>query len=260
MTRQQRRRRFSRRDDAQTRDLDFRVVGLRAATIDEKGRTVEARIATEQAVPMFDWQRGEVVPEVLLASGVKLPGRGGQVPFLNAHARYSVDSQLGSARDLATADDEVRGVLHFSAAAESAWTKVREGHITDVSAGYQVLERTYIPRGETAMIAGREFSGPVNVVTSWKLREVSLVPIGADDQAKLRGYDPALFSQRQRPSKGAFTVDEELRLELEDRGMPKGLSDADAQKWLKADLKERAAKSVEPVFALAKPLKERHRR
>ena len=62
-----------------------------------------------------------------------------------------------------------------------------EGHITDVSVGYEVLASTWVESGATAMVEGVEYTGPVRVTTAWKLFEVSLCPVGADDRAKVRG-------------------------------------------------------------------------
>lgn len=224
---------YSVRESAQP-DMGFRSLEVRAATFNEESRTVEAVISTEQPVSMPDWSRMEMVPEVLLASGADYP-KSRQVPFLDSHARYSIKDQLGSARDIKANKRDITATLHFSRAshAEDALVSVRDGHITDVSVGYEVLKRTFVDSGKTKTIGGREFTGPVNVVTKWRLREVSLTPIGADDQAKLRGLDPAAIQfQSSDETERQWTMNEELRKLLESRGMPTGLSDADAQRWL----------------------------
>ena len=46
-----------------------------------------------------------------------------------------------------------------------------EGHITDVSVGYEVLASTWVESGATAMVEGVEYTGPVRVTTAWKLFE-----------------------------------------------------------------------------------------
>lgn len=221
------------RESAQP-DMGFRSLEVRAATFNEESRSVEATISTDQPVLMPDWSRMEMVPEVLLASGADYP-KSRQVPFLDSHARYSIKDQLGSARDIKTNKRDITATLHFSRAshAEDALVSVRDGHITDVSVGYEVLKRTFVDSGKTKTIGGREFTGPVNVVTKWRLREVSLTPIGADDQAKLRGLDPAAIRfQSSENTERQWTMNDELRKLLESRGMPAELSDADAQRWL----------------------------
>lgn len=210
----------SQRNDA----LNFRNLSVRASTINAEERSVETVIATDAPVPMMDWERWEVVPEVLRADGAQWPE---QIPFLDNHNRYTTSDQLGSARDIKREGGEIIGRLRFSSNADEQWNLVREGHITDVSAGYQVLDKTFVPRGTTQKVMGRDYTGPVNVVTKWKLREVSLTPIGADEQAKLRGFDSAAI-----PPKKGFEMNEQLRSLLESRGMPKDLSDDDAQRWM----------------------------
>ena len=158
-------------------------------TIDEKKRSVDVVGATEQPVEVFDPERWAIVSEVLLMSGIELPGSR-QVPLIDSHQRErGSGSVLGSYRDMQVAGDQLLGRVHFTTAAEaeSPWTKVREGHLTDFSVGYRVIESTWIPDGESAVVKGRTFQGPVRVTSRWRPKELSVVPIGADDQAKARG-------------------------------------------------------------------------
>jgi hypothetical protein len=216
-------------------------IELRAKTFSEEGRTVEAVISTEQPVLMVDWERMDYVPEILLSSGVEFP-KSRQIPFLDSHRRSSVTDQLGSARNITVGDGRVTATLMFSKArqGEEALAAVRDGHVTDVSVGYEVLKRTYVEKGKTKTIGGREYEGPVNVVTKWRLREVSLTPIGADDQAKLRGLDPARCRFIHSPE-GDFHVNEQLRALLVSRGMPAEFTDEQAQAWIVANPERMAA-------------------
>lgn len=224
-------------------DPGFRSLEVRAKSFREDERSVEAVISTEAPVLMPDWSRGEMVPEVLLARAAEFP-KSRQIPFLDSHNRSSIKDQLGSARNITVNDGNITATLMFSKAAqaEDAMAGVREGHITDVSVGYDVLKRTYIAEGQIKTISGREFTGPVNVVTKWRLREVSLTPIGADAQAKLRGLDPAAvrFSQEE------FEMNPELRALLVSRGMPAEFSDEQAQRWLVDNASKLAATQQPP--------------
>jgi hypothetical protein len=231
--------RTSKRDQRQPKGLQYRAANVVNRSIDEDARTVRATVATETPVAMPDWERMEMVDEVLLARGADIP-KSRQVPFLDSHQRMRVRDQLGSARELTREDGQITATMHFASTAEAEFSLVREGHVTDVSAGYEVIDRIYIPEGKTRKIKGREFTGPVNVVTRWKIREVSLTPIGADEQAKLRGLDPAGVSF-DSPEGNQQAMNEELRNLLEQRGMPKGLDDAAAFEWMLADERNRAA-------------------
>ena len=171
-----------------TRDASC-LLQMRAATVDEEARTVEAVLSTEGRVEMWDWRSGEIVEEVLLSDGVDLPR---QVPMLNTHSRWSLGDVLGSVREIRKDGTDTVGRLHFAEDdedSERAWNKVRQGHVTDVSVGYRVIASTEIQAGQTAKIKGREWkagSRMLRVATKWKLREASLVPIGADEAAKMR--------------------------------------------------------------------------
>ena len=69
--------------DLQVRDdptqLTTRSMQLRAQTIDDDQRSVEATIATDRPVEVWDWERRATVDEVLLIDGARLPS---QLPML----------------------------------------------------------------------------------------------------------------------------------------------------------------------------------
>ncbi len=165
-------------------------LGLRGVplSLDEATRSVEFTAATEQPVNVWDWEKWDVVPEVLRVDGVQLPASG-QVPLLDTHDGTSVQNVLGSFGAFRTEDGQLIGRATFSGvqAGADAFRRVAEGHITDVSVGYEVLASTWVESGATAMVEGVEYTGPVRVTTAWKLFEVSLCPVGADDRAKVRG-------------------------------------------------------------------------
>jgi len=209
--------------------MGFRAFSMRTSSLNIEDRSIEADVSTENPVEMPDFVRGEMVPEILVSSGAILPASR-QVPFLDSHQRASVNNQLGSARELAVTNDKLTARLQFSSAADGEFTKVREGHVTDVSAGYQILKKKYVARGETATIDGRDYTGPANVVTSWRLMEVSLTPIGADSMAKMRGLDPsgAWFFNTETE----WQMNQKLRSAAVARGMSLNLTDEDAQNWI----------------------------
>lgn len=207
-------------------DLSYRTFSVRETTLNAEARSIEAIVATETPVLMPDFERMQMVPEVLRADGAEFPS---QVPLLDTHSRDTMDDQIGSVRGVTREGSDIAGRLFFATDERSqrSFEKVRDKHATDVSAGYKTIEKTFVPRGKTQIVKGRSYTGPVNVVTKWKLREVSLTPIGADEQAKLRGLDTAAF-----PTEKEFQMNEQLRSLLESRGMPKDLSDDEArQQW-----------------------------
>lgn len=217
------------REDRNEEELAYRTLTVRSDSLNIEARTIDTVVSTETPVLMPDFERREMIPEVLLTSGVEYPSNR-QVPFLDSHNRKKNADQFGSARSIKNESNQVVATLHFSrkASAEDAWNDVKDGHSTDVSAGYHAIKTQHVKRGETAVISGRTFEGPVNVVTKWKLREVSLTPIGADEQAKLRGLDLSAANFL----KGDFEMNKELRALLVSRGMAATLTDEEAQVWL----------------------------
>ena len=168
------------------------------STVDEAARSVEFVAATERAVDVWDWELWEEVPEVLLMSGVRLP-ENGQVPLMDSHDYSRVGNVLGSFRGFRVEGAELVGRAVFSATdeGEKAFVKVKEGHLTDVSVGYRVNNYVRLDAGETVTVQGRDFEGPLRVVTDWQLFEVSLCPIGADRAAKAR----KIFKEDDMPKK-----------------------------------------------------------
>ncbi len=148
-------------------------------------------LATEQPVMVFDWERWDFVEEILLMDGMILPANN-QVSLLDCHTRSSVDDVLGSVTGfqeaMVDAYKAVEGMVAFAADEKSQNTrqKVKDGHLTDGSVGYGVEKSVWIPEGESAVIKGRTFEGPVKVSYLWHLKEFSATPIGADALAKVR--------------------------------------------------------------------------
>lgn len=163
-----------------------RVLSPGPGTLDLDARSVAVVAATEHPVRMWDWEHGEI-DEVLLMQGAVLP-EGRQLPLLDTHSRGSTEDVVGSARELRRRGGDLlaTAVLSGTDRGRDILTKIAEGHITDVSIGYRVSDQTTVPKGEKAVIGGRTWQGPVRVVTSWIPKELSVVPIGADEAAKVR--------------------------------------------------------------------------
>lgn len=214
-----------RRLEQETGDVCYRTFSVAPSSVNEQERSIEGVIATETPVREIDWARGEVVSRTLLMAGAKFPR---QLPLLDNHNRRSVKDQLGSIRDLRIEDGKLVGRLFFARDAENEWNKVKDGHVTDLSAGFRIAKEQYVERGKSEMIDGIQYRGPVNVTTSWQTFEGSITPIGADEQAKLRGFDPSVIPQ-QDDDEDEMT--NEQRTTLLSRGMPSDLDGERAIQW-----------------------------
>ena len=174
-----------------THDLTCRSVSLRAASVNEADRSVEAVLATENQVTVFDSFSFRTIDEILLMWDVGLPK---SMPLLNDHQRSSVNHVLGSARELRIRGDKLTGRLVFAdgppnSDEERAWQKVKAGHLTDVSIGYHVLDAIDISPGKTEEVGGEIFTAgerTLRISTKWKPFEVSVTPVGADAGSKIR--------------------------------------------------------------------------
>ena len=162
---------------------------LRADSLDPERRTLEAVISTEAPVEIWDYPSRSIIRESLLMSGVEVAPH---VPLLTDHTR-EVASMVGSIENTRAEGDRLVAQLRFATgtpAADHAWQLYGQRFGRQVSVGYRVLSAEEIPAGRTRVIAGRTFIAPPNmplrVVTRWQLKEVSLVPIGADSGAMTR--------------------------------------------------------------------------
>lgn len=232
-----------RRDPPHRRDLTCRSLDLqlRAETVNETERSVEAVLATENPVRVFDLRSLEVIDEVLLMDGVDIPR---QMPLLDNHMRFALEFVLGSARNIRVEKGQLVGRIHFAEGPEDspeerAWQKVRQGHLTDVSIGYRSRNFVDIPAGQTQTVAGRSFTAgdrTLRITTEWQPREGSVTPIGADEAAKMRQDATAL-------EEGTEPMDEKLRRYLEQIGLRSEATDEQAWAFfhgLEGDQRQRA--------------------
>jgi phage head maturation protease len=173
-----------------SRELLTREIHFQARAVDKETREVTFTAATEGLVDV-----GYGAPEVLRMSGLTVDKSRG-VPFLNAHRRMSVTDTLGrSTKGGITVDGRELVVrVRFSRAtpeANAAWGLVEDGTLDAVSVGYSVAEFRELRAGEFDGRGDARVEGPAIVVTKWTLRELSLVPIGADPSARKRALAEA---------------------------------------------------------------------
>lgn len=215
----------------------------------EKG--IETVATTDAPAIVMDWERWEPVREIL-------PMRYGEMPdddeatLLDTHSRFSIHNILGSARNWMKEAKDLIAKVFVSEVETEVRQKIKEKHIKRVSIGYQT-DPDYtveIPKDRSIKIDGVEYKNefndgmPMLVRTWWKVKELSLVPIGADAAAKfrnelqpsIRAEDPALqqkldealneinqlkqtinSKENKMDNPKELTVDEKVQQELERR-------------------------------------------
>lgn len=169
-----------------------RVVAIDKATKDfEKG--IDTIATTDSPTLIIDWERWQIVREILPMRYAVLPDND-KAPLLDTHSRWSIEQIKGSARNWTTSETQLLCKCFISESETATRQKISEGHIDSVSIGYQTdkTKTVEIPKGTTVAIDGISYKNifndgyPMLVRTWWKTKELSLVPIGADDAAKFK--------------------------------------------------------------------------
>ncbi|MEP3835339.1 hypothetical protein, partial [Rhodopirellula bahusiensis] len=147
------------------------------ASLDADARTIDATIATENAVTFYDWQQRRPMQEVLVGSGGRLSK---WVPLLDSHASWHLTNSLGSVLNSKLVGTDIKAQLQFAAEpdVDPIWGRVRDGHLRMVSIGGRRIKFTDIEPGQTAEILGRRWTAgskfPLRVTTQWIQREASI--------------------------------------------------------------------------------------
>src|SRR5690606_15426350 len=146
---------------------------------------------TENAVLIFDWDRLQVVREILPMRYLDaLPDK---VPLLDSHWIDSIDRIKGSAINWHISGGQLRAGIVLASHETKIESGIKRGDIASVSIGY-ITDPAFtveIPKGKTVKIDGIPYSNdysdgiPLLIRTWWKVRELSLVAIGADAAAKI---------------------------------------------------------------------------
>ncbi len=141
---------------------------------------------------------GFALPVVIDLTGMRISQK--SLPILRDH---KLDAPVGHT-DKITVGNSVRVEGSISAANDHAreiTESADKGFPWQASVGAAVTKLEYVAKGETAQANGRSFSGPIYVVRQSALREISVTPVGADDQsatriaASLSGLFPMNFEQ-----------------------------------------------------------------
>ena len=186
---------FTRHSHTQ-RDQCFRrnAPEITARTLDTESRRVQSVLATEEPAQVYDWQRGEVVLEVLLQDGCEYES---DTPLIRDHNSYNVDEVVGSIVEHRVERGGIlSGWLQFLPSGDDivdrTWHRVAGKALRRVSVGYTYSREDYITiaAGETQKVGGRTFTAPekrsLRIVRRWTLLEVSLVVVPADARAQMR--------------------------------------------------------------------------
>lgn len=155
-------------------------------SINAEERTAEVVFTTGAPVPRYDFRSDTQYLETLSLNPdhVRLDRLNNGAPFLNAHSAFGLESILGVVvpGSVKIAAGRGRARVRFSKRddVERVWQDVRDGIIRNVSVGY-LVHKYEQSEGEGA-ISRRH-------AIDWEPFEISAVPMGADDGAKVRSGD-----------------------------------------------------------------------
>lgn len=181
------------REVMRERGLTTRAAMLRDSSVNADDRSFEAVVSTETRAYIIDWERYELIEEILVARGGSFPEH---TPLLENHQRWSTLDVIGSAVDYRRETDKwlARGIIASPVGdddpVEKIWQRVKERHIRAVSIGYQVDDYTDIAPGKRQTVDGKVYVAKADyrlrISTKWRGFELSLTPIGADSMALIR--------------------------------------------------------------------------
>lgn len=145
-----------------------------AGAFNADAMTITAIVAT--ATPVLRRDARGAYGEILDPSGVRSEE---EVPLLDGHAQGSIRNVIGIAKNIRVEGNQVLADLRFSLAddVQPIVQRVKDGTASRFSVGYRIRNHA-----DTQVGGAR-----TRTATIWDLTEVSLVPIGADPNARRRG-------------------------------------------------------------------------
>lgn len=172
---------------ASSRTVDAVPLDLRAevGAVVAESRSVDLIFATSKAdVLRYDWETGKRFYERLSLDAKHVDMErlaSGSAPLLDSHSAYSISNVIGVVES-ATLEGGKRGTatVRFSkrAAVDDVFQDVVDKVVKNVSIGYRVTRFEQLEETRDGF--------PVYLATRWQPFEVSLVPMGADLNARIR--------------------------------------------------------------------------
>ena len=173
------------------------MLSLRAAvregSVDVEQRTVELTWTTGSKGRRWSWDIGSYMEELEVSSkALRLDRLNNGAPFLNAHSSYELSDVIGVVEKAWLEGEEGRALVRFSQRedVEGIFRDVQDGILRNISVGYAVHRYEVVEEEDDKL--------PTYRAVDWEPLELSLVPIGFDDGAKIRSAETAANYQGQR--------------------------------------------------------------
>lgn len=173
------------------------MLSLRAAvregSVDVEQRTVELTWTTGSKGRRWSWDIGSYMEELEVSSkALRLDRLNNGAPFLNAHSSYELSDVIGVVEKAWLEGEEGRALVRFSQRedVEGIFRDVQDGILRNISVGYAVHRYEVVEEEDDKL--------PTYRAVDWEPLELSLVPIGFDDGAKIRSAETAASYKGQR--------------------------------------------------------------
>ncbi len=173
------------------------MLSLRAAvregSVDVEQRTVELTWTTGSKGRRWSWDIGSYMEELEVSSkALRLDRLNNGAPFLNAHSSYELSDVIGVVEKAWLEGEEGRALVRFSRRedVEGIFRDVQDGILRNISVGYAVHRYEVVEEEDDKL--------PTYRAVDWEPLELSLVPIGFDDGAKIRSGETAANYKGQR--------------------------------------------------------------
>lgn len=183
--------------EATIKTLETPMLSLRAAvrpgSVDIEQRTAELTWTTGAKGRRWSWEVGSYMEELEVSEkAVRLERLNNGAPLLNAHSAYDLDDVIGVVERAWIEGNEGKAIVRFSQReeADAIFRDVKDGILRNISVGYAV-HRYEVAEEEDDKL-------PTYIARDWEPMELSLVPIGFDDGAKVRSAKTAADYPGQR--------------------------------------------------------------
>lgn len=175
-----------------TRQMPMQMLraSVAAETFDEEARTVEVVWTTGAKGLRRTWDEDYYEELAVDTKSVRMERLNNRAPFLASHRSYGLDSVLGVVERAWLKGGQGHALIRFSSRedVQPIMQDVRDKVLSNISVGYMVHKYERIQAKE---------EGGIDTLRAvdWEPMEISLVPIGFDDGAKVRSADSAATAE-----------------------------------------------------------------
>lgn len=183
--------------EATIKTLETPMLSLRAAvrpgSVDIEQRTAELTWTTGAKGRRWSWDVGSYMEELDVSEGaVRLERLNNGAPLLGVHRSWELRDVIGVVERAWVEGGEGRALVRFSQRedADEVFRDVKDGILRNISVGYAVHRYDVVEEEGDKL--------PTYRAIDWEPMELSIVPIGFDDGAKIRSAKTPADYQGQR--------------------------------------------------------------